>query len=235
MNEDLVIPEHIGIIMDGNGRWAKKRGLIRSMGHREGANNLKSLCIYMADAGVKYVSLYAFSTENFKREKQEVDFLMNLFVTLFTKEFRTIVDKNIKVVFSGRREPLPKKVLDSMDKIVNETENNTGSVLNICLNYGGQSEIVDMTKKLCQDYKDGKITLEDINTLTVQKNLYQDLPPLDLVIRTSGEQRTSNFMLYQSSYAEFYFTKTLFPDFDSKEFDKAIVEFNQRTRKFGGM
>lgn len=235
IDNNLVIPNHIGIIMDGNGRWATGRGLDRSIGHREGANNLKKLCHYMASIGVRYVSLYAFSTENFKRNKKEVDFLMNLFVTLFTREFKTIIDDNIRVVFSGRREPLPKKVLTAMDKISLETKNNTGCVLNICLNYGGQSEIVDMTKKLCQLYKDSQISLDDIDTLFVQKSLYHNLPPLDLVIRTSGEMRISNFMLYQSSYAEFYFTKTLFPDFNSEELDKAIVEFNKRTRKFGGI
>lgn len=235
IDNNLVIPNHIGIIMDGNGRWATGRGLMRSIGHREGANNLKKLCHHMADVGVKYVSLYAFSTENFKRDKKEVDFLMNLFITLFSKEFKTIIDDNIKVVFSGRREPLPKKVLTAMDKISLETKNNTGCVLNICLNYGGQSEIVDMTKKLCTMYKNGKIDLDDIDVQFVQKNLYQDLPPLDLVIRTSGEMRVSNFMLYQSSYTEFYFTKTLFPDFNNEEFDKAILEFNKRTRKFGGV
>lgn len=234
MNKDLIIPKHIGIIMDGNGRWATNRGLDRSMGHRAGADNLKSLCMHMADVGVQYVSLYAFSTENFKRAEKEVSFLMNLFVTLFSREFKEIFDNNIKVVFSGRREPLPNKVLNSMDKIVEETKNNTGCVLNICLNYGGQSEIVDMTKKLCEMYKNSEIDLDIVDTSFIQKNLYNDLPPLDLVIRTSGEMRVSNFMLYQSSYAEYYFTDVLFPDFNSSEFDKAIVEFNRRSRRFGG-
>ena len=234
MNKDLVIPKHIGIIMDGNGRWAKKRGLIRSMGHRAGADNLKELCLHMASVGVQYVSLYAFSTENYKKKKYEVDFLMNLFVTLFTKEFQTIMEHNIRVVFSGRTSPLPKKVLKAMEEVSEKTRDNTGAVLNICLNYGGQSEIVDMTKRLCQDYKEGKIDLSDIDCSFVQHHLYQDLPPLDFVIRTSGELRLSNFMLYQASYAEFYFTDVLFPDFNALEFDKAIVEFNQRNRKFGG-
>ena len=143
MNKDLIIPEHIGIIMDGNGRWATSRGLIRSMGHRAGVDNLKTLCLHIADVGVKYMSLYAFSTENFKRDKQEVDFLMDLFVSMFMKEFKTIIEKNIKVIFSGRKEPLPKKVLKAMDKIVEDTKDNTGLVLNICLNYGGQEELID--------------------------------------------------------------------------------------------
>lgn len=234
MNNNLIIPTHIGIIMDGNGRWAIKRGKARSYGHRVGADTLKELCLHMNKVGVKYISLYAFSTENFKRDKVEVDFLMNLFISLFTKEFQTILDDNIKVLFSGRREPLPSNVLKAMDKITEASANNTGAVLNICLNYGGQSEIVDMTKKISQQVLDGQIKIEDINYEIVHKNLYQDIPPLDLVIRTSGELRLSNFMMYQASYAEFYFTKTLFPDFNAEEFDKVIEEFNKRNRKFGG-
>lgn len=234
MNNNLIIPTHIGIIMDGNGRWAIKRGKARSYGHRVGADTLKELCLHMNKVGVKYISLYAFSTENFKRDKVEVDFLMNLFISLFTKEFQTILDDNIKVLFSGRREPLPSNVLKAMDKITEASANNTGAVLNICLNYGGQSEIVDMNKKISQQVLDGQIKIEDINYEIVHKNLYQDIPPLDLVIRTSGELRLSNFMMYQASYAEFYFTKTLFPDFNAEEFDKVIEEFNKRNRKFGG-
>ncbi len=234
MEEQLTIPKHVGIIMDGNGRWAIQHGLTRSQGHRAGADNLKKLCIHMKEVGVSYISLYAFSTENFKREKKEVKFLMDLFVTLFTKEFQTILDQNIKVVFSGRRDPLPKKVLDAMDVISSRSSECDGCVLNICLNYGGQSEIVDMVKKTCLLYQQGKVSLDEIDTNYVQANLYQNLPPLDLVIRTSGECRISNFMLYQSSYTEFYFVKTYFPDFSESAFDQAILEFNQRTRKFGG-
>ena len=234
MNKDFIIPCHVGIIMDGNGRWATKRGLSRSAGHRAGADNLKKLCLHAADVGVKYLSLYAFSTENFKRSAEEVNFLMDLFVKMFTTEFKVLEENNVKVLFSGRREPLSNKVLETMDKIVEKTKKNSALVLNICLNYGGQSEIVDTTKKICQMYKDGLIKLEDITSEFIQHNLYQDLPPLDFVIRTSGELRISNFMPYQSSYAEYYFPKILFPDFDNEEFDKAIEEFNKRSRRFGG-
>ena len=233
--EDLLIPNHIGIIMDGNGRWAQERGLSRTMGHKHAVGTLKELCIHMADVGVHYCSLYAFSTENFKREISEVEFLMNLFITSFNKEFEFLKKKNVKVIFSGRREPLPKKVLEAMDKIVEDTKNNTSLVLNICLNYGSHAEIVDMTKKLCVMYKTGDITLDDITEDFIAKNLYQDLPPLDFVIRTSGELRLSNFMLYQAGYAEFYFPKVYFPDFNNQEFDKAILEFNKRNRRFGGV
>ena len=234
MNKDFIIPCHVGIIMDGNGRWATKRGFSRSVGHKAGADNIKKLCLHAADVGVKYLSLYAFSTENFKRSAEEVNFLMDLFIRVFTTEFKVFEENNVKVLFSGRREPLSKKVLETMDGIVERTKNNTALVLNICLNYGGQSEIADTTKKICQMYKDGLIKLEDITPEFIQHNLYQDLPPLDFVIRTSGELRTSNFMPYQSSYAEYYFPKILFPDFDNIEFDKAIEEFNKRNRRFGG-
>lgn len=235
MNEKLVLPTHVGIIMDGNGRWAKERGLIRSMGHKEAINTIKELSDHMAKIGLKYASLYAFSTENFKRDKDEVDFLMDLFVNTFGKAFKFMEERNIKVVFSGRRKPLNDKVLKAMDEIVEATKNNTGLVLNICINYGSHPEIIDTTKKICEMYKNGEIELDDITDEFIQKNLYQDLPPLDYVIRTSGELRLSNFMMYQASYAEFYFPKTYFPDFNSKEFDKAIEEFNNRNRRFGGV
>lgn len=235
MNKDLIVPKHIGIIMDGNGRWAQKRGMVRTMGHKNALKNLKKLCIHMADVGVKYASLYAFSTENFKRDISEVEYLMNLFIISFRKEFNFLIEKDVKVLFSGRREPLPKKVLDAMDKIVEDTKNNNSLVLNICLNYGSHAEICDMTKRVCEMYKNNEITLDEIDDNFIQKNMYQDLPPLDYVIRTSGELRLSNFMMYQASYAEFYFPDVLFPDFDNDEFDKAIVEFNKRNRRFGGI
>ena len=233
MNNELIIPNHVGIIMDGNGRWAKQRGMIRTMGHQKAVGNLKELCIHMADVGIKYCSLYAFSTENFKRDIKEVDFLMNLFIKSFNKEFEYIKKRNVRVMFSGRRDPLPKKVLKAMDELVEDTKNNTDLVLNICLNYGSHAEMVDTTKKICEMYKNGEIELDDITEDFIQENLYQDLPPLDFVIRTSGELRLSNFMMYQASYAEFYFPKVLFPDFDNEEFDKAILEFNKRNRRFG--
>ena len=235
MNKDLIVPKHIGIIMDGNGRWAQKRGMVRTMGHKNALKNLKKLCIHMADVGVKYASLYAFSTENFKRDISEVEYLMNLFIISFRKEFNFLIEKDVKVLFSGRREPLPKKVLDAMDKIVEDTKNNNSLVLNICLNYGSHAEICDMTKRVCEMYKNNEITLDEIDDNFIQKNMYQDLPPLDYVIRTSGEMRTSNFMLWESSYAEYYFPKTYFPDFNNDEFDKALEEYDKRNRRFGGV
>lgn len=235
MDEKKLFPKHVGIIMDGNGRWAQEKGMPRTMGHKKAVGTLKELCFHMSDLGIKYVSLFAFSTENFKREKSEVDFLMNLFISSFKEEFKFLTQKNVRVVFSGRREPLPEKVLEAMDEIVEDTKNNSELLLNICLNYGSHAEIVDTTKKICEMYKSGKISLDDIDEEFIQKNLYQDLPPLDYVIRTSGELRVSNFMLYQASYAEFYFPKVYFPDFDVKEFDKALDEFGKRNRRFGGI
>ena len=234
MEKDLIIPTHIGMIVDGNGRWAQQRGLSRSVGHREGFTRLKNICIYAQEIGVKYLSLYVFSTENFKRAKPEVDFLMNLFVSMFHTEFQEIMDRGAKIVFSGRREPLPKEVLEAMDEMAEKSKNNTGTVLNFCINYGGQTEILDMTKKIAQEVLEGKLTIDDITLDTLHDYLYQDLPPLDFVIRTSGELRLSNFMLYQASYAEFYFPKIYFPDFTEHDFDAAIVEFNKRNRRFGG-
>ena len=235
MDKELNIPNHVGIIMDGNGRWAQERGMVRTMGHKNAIKTLKALCLHMADVGVKYASLYAFSTENFKREKSEVDYLMDLFISSFKKEFKFLIEKNVRVVFSGRREPLPEKVLEAMDEIQEETKNNKDLVLNICLNYGFHAEMVDTTKKICEMYKKGDIALDDIDDAFIQKNLYQDLPPLDFVIRTSGELRLSNFMMFQASYAEFYFPQVYFPDFTPEEFDKAILEFNKRNRRFGGV
>ncbi len=232
--DTINLPNHIGIIMDGNGRWATKRGLPRSAGHKAGAENLKKLCKHINKLGLNYLSLYAFSTENFKREVSEVNYLMNLFIEMFTNDFKFLIEDNVKVLFSGRREGLPNNVVKAIKKMENDSKNNTGTVLNICLNYGSQDEIVDMVKKISGEIKSGKIDIEDIDKELVNKNMYYELPPVDYVIRTSGEMRISNFMLWQSSYAEYYFPETLFPDFDGKEFDKAIEEFNKRHRRFGG-
>ncbi len=227
--------KHVAIIMDGNGRWAKKRGLNRSMGHKEGSKVLEELCLHAVSKKISYLSVFAFSTENFKRSKEEVDFLMNLFIEMFRKKFKELHKHGVKVVFSGRREPLRQDVLASMDEIVEKTKDNDKLVFNICLNYGGHTEIIDTTKKICQNVIDGKITLDDIDDNLFSKELYQDLPPIDLLIRTSGEYRVSNFMLWQMSYSEFYFTDTLFPDFHKEEFDKAILAYYERDRKFGGV
>ena len=226
---ELRIPNHVAIIVDGNGRWAKERGLPRLKGHDAGFKNLKKLSKYILTKGVKYLSLYVFSTENFKRDKEEVDHLMDLFVKMFDKNIDFFMKNDIKVVFSGRNEPLPEKVIKSRDKIAQLTKDNSSGTLNICLNYGGRAEIVDATKKIIS----AGLKVEDIDEETFKKYLYQDLPDVDLMIRTSGELRLSNFLLYQNSYAEFYFPETKFPDFTTKDFDEAIEIYNGRDRRFG--
>lgn len=231
--ENLKIPYHVGIILDGNGRWATERGLKRSEGHKAGFETLKILSKHVFTRGVKVLSVFAFSTENFNRTKDEVDYLMNLFLKGFKSSIKEFNKNNIKVVFSGRKEPLSDKVYKSMKSLEKETLNNTGGILNICLNYGGQTEIVDTTKKLINDVLDGKIKSEDITPEIFMKNLYNDLPPMDFLIRTSGEIRISNFMLFSLAYAEMYFPHTYFPDFKEDEFDKALEEYTKRDRRFG--
>ena len=231
----MILPNHVGIIMDGNGRWATSRGLKRSMGHKAGAENLEKLLSHIFSLGIKSVSIYAFSTENFKREKSEVDYLMKLFVKMFAVKKSIFIKNEIKVVFSSRFTNLPSEVVEAISKLEEATKDFTNGTLNICLNYGGRYEIIDMTKKIAELVKENKININDINEVLVNKYMYQELPPLDFVIRTSGEERISNFMLWQSSYAEYYFPKTLFPDFDANEFDKALEEFNKRQRRFGGV
>lgn len=231
--EKLKIPYHVGIILDGNGRWATERGLKRSEGHKAGFETLKILSKHVFTRGVKVLSVFAFSTENFNRTKDEVDYLMNLFLKGFKSSIKEFNKNNIKVVFSGRKEPLSDKVYESMKSLEKETLNNTGGILNICLNYGGQTEIVDTTKKLINDVLDGKLKIEDITPEIFMKNLYNDLPPMDFLIRTSGEIRVSNFMLFSLAYAEMYFPHTYFPDFKEDEFDKALEEYTKRDRRFG--
>ena len=233
---NVVYPKHLGIIMDGNGRWAKEKGLNRSLGHKAFADNLIKLLDYIyKNTSIKVVSLYAFSTENFKRDKSEVEYLMKLFVTLFNSKLESITKNNVKVVFSGRREKLPKNVLEAMDKTMEDTKHNTRGILNICLNYGGDYEIVDMTKKIAKQVLEGNLKIEGITKEVVSKNLYQDLPPLDFVIRTSGEKRISNFMIYQSSYTEYDFPDTYFPDFDSKCLEESLDNYRKRDRRFGNV
>lgn len=232
---NLNLPVHVGIIMDGNGRWAKKRGLARSLGHSAGAKNLKKLLRHIYKRGIKYVSVYAFSTENFKRSKEEVNYLMKLFIKMFKTNAKEFIKDKIKVVFSGSRNNLSEELNNAMDDLEEKTKDFENGIFNVCLNYGGRSEIIDATKKIAKLVKDGKLAIEDIDEEVLDNNMYNRLPDLDFVIRTSGEMRTSNFMPWQSTYAEYYFPDTLFPDFDEKQFDIAIEEFQKRSRRFGGV
>ena len=224
---NIIVPNHIGIIMDGNRRWAKEKNKKTIEGHLAGANRIISLAKYIFDKGVKYLSIYAFSTENFNRSAEEVSYLMGLIIKFFNERVNELHDYNIKIVVSGLRDNLSKDVLKCIDNVVELTKNNTGGVLNVCLNYGGRREIVDAVNKI----KEANITVTEDN---FGKYLYNDLPDLDFVIRTSGEERISNFMLWQISYAEFYFPKVYFPDFDEKEFDKALEIYNNWNSRFGG-
>ncbi|MCI6265278.1 MAG: polyprenyl diphosphate synthase [Erysipelotrichaceae bacterium] len=227
----LKIPNHVAIIVDGNGRWAQERGMSRSRGHDAGYHNLKKLGQYILSKGIKVLSVYLFSTENFKREEAEVQYLMDLFLKMFKKDRKFFMDNHIKVVVSGRDEFLSKEVIQARDEMVECTKNNTGGILNICFNYGGRAEIVDATKKIL----DAGISSEEVNEEVFSKYLYHDLPDVDLLIRTSGELRVSNFLLWQLSYAEFYFPETYFPDFKETDFDQAILEYTKRDRRFGGI
>ena len=231
---NLKIPNHVAIIVDGNGRWAKEKGLSRSKGHDAGFKRLKEITNYAFKKGINIISVYVFSTENFKRSKEEVDHLMNLFINGFKKD-KFYQKENIKVIFSGRKEPLNEEVLNAMATITEETRNNNGGILNVCLNYGGRSEIVDASKKIVKDIIENKIDIDNIDEEIFSNYLYQKLPDVDLMIRTSGELRLSNFLLWQNSYAEFYFPKTYFPDFNEEEFDKAIIEYTKRDRRYGNI
>ena len=221
----MKIPKHIAIIMDGNGRWAKAKGLARTEGHREGARSVEVITKYANELGVKYLTLYAFSTENWARPKTEILALMTLLEeTLDT--FLNNPDKDIKVIFSSSRKKLPKKVLTKMEQVEKESAKNKGLILNLAINYGSRQEILEAVLKLQEKgLKPTKANFE--------KCLYNNLPDPDLIIRTSGEQRLSNFLLWQAAYSEFYFTKTLWPDFREKAFLDAIKDFSARQRRFG--
>lgn len=229
MMDNIKIPKHVGIILDGNGRWAKEKGFPRTQGHLAGYENLLKISKYILNKGTKYLSVFAFSTENFNRPQEEVDFLMDLFIKGFKRDGHYFNDENIRVIFSGKRDKLSDKVIEAMDKMMEDTKNNTLGTLNICLNYGGRSEIVDAVNKIIDSVK------KEISEEDFKKYLYNDLPDIDFMIRTSGEVRISNFMLWQLSYAELYFPKCYFPDFNESEYDKALEEYTKRDRRFGGL
>lgn len=229
--DDRKIPNHVAIIMDGNRRWATERGKKPSMGHLQGSKTLENTGMYIFSTGVKYLSVFAFSTENFKRSEEEVTYLMDLLVKGFKTTCEKFVEHGIRVTISGRKTNLRSDILKAVEEIEEKTKNGTVGTLNICFNYGGQAEIEDAAKKLAIDYKDGKVDLDNVD---FNSYLYHELPPIDLMIRTSGENRISNFMLYQLAYSELYFTNVYFPDFDKKEYELAIDEYNKRKRRFGG-
>ncbi len=230
------MPSHIAIILDGNGRWAKKRGLNRSYGHKQGAINLKTICLEANDLGVKVLSVYAFSTENWKRPQDEIDYLMNL-PKVFENEYQEDFESyNVKVVFSGRRDRLSKDNIALINRVENETKNRDGIILNVCIDYGSQDELTNAAKQIASKVKANELKIEAITEKTVSDHLYTSgLPPVDLLIRTSGEIRLSNYLLWQVAYAELYFTKVHWPSFSERQLHKAIDNYQNRNRKYGGL
>lgn len=235
MENQVKIPTHVAIIVDGNGRWATERGLSRSKGHEAGFMNIQKLSAYIFSRGTKYVSAYLFSTENFKRSSIEVNFIMSLLTDKLKQILAFCHDEKMQVVFSGRFDKMSKKAIEAIKKIEDETKHYQDRIFNMCINYGSHAEIIDATKKIVGDVKEGKLNIEKLDEELYNKYLYNELPPVDLLIRTSGEQRISNFMLWQCSYAEFYFPKVYFPDFKKEEYDEALEEYTRRDRRFGGI
>lgn len=223
--------KHIAIIMDGNGRWAKKRHLPRLLGHRAGVKAVERTVRAAADFGIPYLSLYAFSTENWKRPKTEVKGLMSLFRYYINKKVQELVKEDVRLRFAGRTKELPKDIQEIIHEAENETEKGQRLQLIVCLNYGGRQEIVDAVQKLLKDGYKGEVTEE-----TIRSYLYlPDLPDPDLIIRTSGEYRLSNFWLWEGSYSEFYFSSLLWPDFNKEALQEAILSYEKRDRRYGGI
>ncbi len=232
---EMSVPQHVGIIMDGNGRWAKKRALPRNFGHKQGAAVFKKTINWAREFGIKCVTFYAFSTENWKRPAEEVNGIMNL-LRQYIKDIRAAAREDIRFIFLGDITALPKDITAELLDIQNSTINNTGFIAGVALNYGGRDEITRAVRILARRVADGEITPESITETSVEELLYTaEMPPLDLIIRPSGEQRLSNFLIWQAAYAEFVFLDVLWPDFTKKHLELAIKEYNNRDRRFGGV
>ena len=230
-----VLPRHIAVIMDGNGRWAKKRHLPRTAGHSVGAKTFKSICLYANEIGIEYMTFYAFSTENWRRPKEEVDALMKLCAE-YLSDSVNFKDKNIRLKFIGDRTVLSDELQQLMKNAEENSKDCTGLTVNLAINYGGRDEIVHAVKKIAADVKDGKLAPEDITVDTVEQNLYTaGDPPVDLLIRPGGEYRISNFLIWQITYSEYWFSNVLWPDFKPKHLNEAIESFAGRNRRFGSV
>ena len=230
------IPTHVAIIMDGNGRWAKKRNMPRVKGHYEGMQTVKKITKYASKLGIKYLTLYAFSTENWARPKEEVNYLMDLPEKMFTSFMPELMENNVKVEVIGVVEKLPKNTRKAVEDAVEQTKNNTGLKLIFALNYGSKDEIVTAVKRIAQGAANNEYKVEEIDEQLISDNLFtKSTPDPDLLIRTSGEQRISNFLLWQIAYSEFIFTKVAWPDFVEEELYKALLEYQSRDRRFGGL
>lgn len=230
--DNLNIPTHVAIVLDGNGRWAKKKHMPRTYGHKNGAENVVDICLYAKERGVKYMTLYAFSTENWKRPAEEVNYLMKLVIKFIESKLDILMEENCKLNFIGDLEKLPASTKEICIRAMEDTKDNDEITLNIALNYGGRDELVHAFKVMMDD----GISKEDITEEMISSYLYtKDQPDPDLLIRPGGELRLSNFLIYQLAYAEFYFTDTLWPDFDRKAFDEALEEFSRRNRRYGAL
>ena len=237
LNKDIIIdsvPNHIAIIMDGNGRWAKKRNKSRDYGHREGKKSVKKIVKVCAELGVKNLTLFAFSTENWNRPKLEIKILMELLLNSLNEELETLTKNNIRFKTIGNLKKLPKRLLSYLTKVTKKTQNNNGMTLTLALSYGARGEIVDAVQAIGDKVKNNLISLKNIDESVINQHLYTHyLPDVDLLIRTSGEKRISNFLLWQIAYAELYFTEKLWPDFSKEDLYEAIVNYQQRERRFG--
>lgn len=235
---NMPVPRHIAVIMDGNGRWAKKRGLPRKAGHKVGAETFRTIATYCKDIGVQYFTVYAFSTENWKRPQDEVDALMNLFRTYLREAAETMVARGVAVRVLGDLSVLPEDIRRQIDEVhaLADTLGENAATASLCINYGGRDEIKNAVRALAKQVQDGTLKPEDITEDSISQNLYTaHMPDPDLIIRPSGEIRTSNFLLWQSAYSEYYFTDVLWPDFSTQDMDAAIADFNRRSRRFGGV
>ncbi|MCK5580528.1 MAG: isoprenyl transferase [Candidatus Omnitrophica bacterium] len=227
-------PRHVAIIMDGNGRWAKSKGFPRFQGHREGVDRVEEVSEAANQMGIEVLTFFTFSTENWKRPKAEVSMLMKTVGSVLNKRAKKLGKSNIRIASIGRRDGLPKAVLESLEKAIELTKNNTGLIVNMAFNYGSRVEILDAVKSIATRVKNNELRVDQIDEELFSRFLYtKDFPDPDLLIRTSGEQRISNFLLWQLSYAEFYFTEKYWPEFTPEEFNKAIFEYQRRDRRYG--
>ena len=234
MSDTTSTIKHLAIIMDGNRRWAKKHGLPAAAGHKQGAKNLEKICQDVKDLGIKYLTLYAFSTENWQRSEEEVSTLMDLMRSYLKNNLQELQKNNVKIVFIGERSMLDKDIIERMNDIEKQTANNKDFTLCLAISYGSRQEILSAVRKAAQIVKSGDITLQDIDEKLFSHLLYtKDIPDPDLLIRTSGEQRISNYLLWQIAYSELYFTDVMWPDFDRRELEKIIQNYHTRDRRYG--
>ncbi|MBE9036258.1 isoprenyl transferase [aff. Roholtiella sp. LEGE 12411] len=229
-----LLPKHVAVIMDGNGRWAKRQGLPRIMGHKAGVDALKDLLRCCKDWGIQALTAYAFSTENWKRPQEEVDFLMTLFQRVLRQELREMVEENVQIQFVGNLQALPRSLQREISRSMEETSNNPGIRFTVATNYGGRQEILQACRAIAEKVQQGLLQPHEINEKVFESHLYTaGIADPDLLIRTSGEMRLSNFLLWQMAYGEMYITETLWPDFDRTEFHRALCAYQQRERRFG--